>query len=137
MMNTTAILYPMVALLWWSIAISMLMFYRRLKLTLKPSDYALGDPSDLPPYASLPNRNFINLFETPVLFYISSTVLFVIGSVNSLIVGLAWSYVGLRMIHTLIHVTYNNVTHRSAVFWFSMVVIIALVGVMTKALFAI
>jgi len=39
---------------------------------------------------------------------------------------LAWAYVGLRYIHSFIHITYNRVLHRFAVFVFSSVVLFAL-----------
>ena len=136
-MNTSAILCPMVALAWWTIAIFMLIPYRRLNPSLNKgvrlADYIAGEPDELPSYVSLPNRNIINLFEVPVLYYVSCTILFITGSVNSLVVGLAWGYFGLRIVHSLIHVTYNNVTHRATVFGLSAVVLVVLMVEMTRA----
>ena len=39
---------------------------------------------------------------------------------------LAWSYVALRVAHSVIHLTYHKVVHRSAAFAASTVVLIAL-----------
>lgn len=56
--------------------------------------------------------NFRNLFEVPVLFYAVCCSLAITDLVTPLQVALAWSYVTLRAVHSLIHVTYNRVTHR-------------------------
>lgn len=60
--------------------------------------------------------NFRNLFEVPVLFYAICVVLAVTDSVTSLQVALAWAFVISRVLHSFIHVTYNKVTHRFAVY---------------------
>lgn len=41
---------------------------------------------------------------------------FVAARVGGLVLVLAWAYVALRVIHTLIHLTYNNVLHRLTAF---------------------
>ena len=139
-MNTTAILYPMVALMWWSVIIFLLMCYRRLNPSLnngaRLSEYKVGEPDQLPAYVSQANRNIINLFEMPVLYYVTCTVLFITGSVDSVVVGLAWGYVGLRIVHSLIHVTYNNVHHRSIVFTASAIAVALMMVEMTRDLLA-
>lgn len=56
--------------------------------------------------------NFRNLFEVPVLFYVLCIALVLTGGSTQGFVTGAWGYVGLRVIHTLIHVTYNRVMHR-------------------------
>ena len=56
--------------------------------------------------------NFRNLFEVPVLFYVLCVAISVNGGSTSGFVAAAWAYVGLRALHSLIHVTYNRVTHR-------------------------
>ncbi len=60
--------------------------------------------------------NFGNLLETPVLFYAICIILFVTGEVTQLQLVLAWCYVALRAAHSMIHVTYNRVVHRWAVY---------------------
>ncbi len=56
--------------------------------------------------------NFRNLFEMPVLFYVLCVALAVNGGSSPGFVTAAWAYVGLRTLHSLIHVTYNRVVHR-------------------------
>jgi hypothetical protein len=61
-------------------------------------------------------ENFRNLFEVPVLFYVLCVALVLEGGSTPGFVATAWAYVGLRSIHSLIHVTYNRVTHRFLVY---------------------
>lgn len=56
--------------------------------------------------------NFRNLFEVPVLFYAICLALAVAGAVTPLQVVLAWAFVVLRGVHSVIHLTYNRVYHR-------------------------
>ena len=60
--------------------------------------------------------NFRNLFEVPVLFYVLCVALAVTGGSTPGLVAAAWVYVGLRALHSLIHVTYNRVMHRFLVY---------------------
>lgn len=60
--------------------------------------------------------NFRNLFEVPVLFYLLCVALDLTGRSTPGFVAAAWAYVGLRAVHTLIHVTYNRVVHRFLVY---------------------
>jgi hypothetical protein len=58
----------------------------------------------------------MNLLEIPVLFYVVSIVAFAAHLADPPAVVLAWTYVGLRVLHSLVHLTYNNVIHRLVVF---------------------
>ena len=61
-------------------------------------------------------ENFIVLFEVPVLFYTVSILIYITGMVDSFYIGCGWAYVALRAVHSLIHITYNRVTHRFLAF---------------------
>lgn len=61
-------------------------------------------------------ENFRNLFEVPVLFYLLCVAIAVTGGSTPGLVAAAWVYVGLRALHSLIHVSYNRVTHRFLVY---------------------
>jgi hypothetical protein len=60
--------------------------------------------------------NFRNLFEVPVLFYLLCVAIVLNGGSTPGFVAAAWAYVGLRALHSLIHVTYNRVIHRFLVY---------------------
>ena len=64
-------------------------------------------------------RNFSNLLEVPVLFYAVGIILLTLDINNQLILGFAWAFVVLRIIHSIIHVTYNNPIHRFLAFLLS------------------
>ena len=74
--------------------------------------------------------NFKNLFEVPVLFYALCAVLVSAQHVSSFFVIGAWVYVALRYIHSFIHLTYNRVIHRFAVYVLSTVILFVLWGVL-------
>lgn len=59
-----------------------------------------------------PADNFRNLFEVPVLFYAVCLALTVADKVTPLQIMLAWTFVILRVAHSLIHLSYNRVIHR-------------------------
>jgi len=56
--------------------------------------------------------NFRNLFELPVLFYAAVFVAMLTGLVTPVSMALAWTYVGLRVLHSAVHCSYNRVVHR-------------------------
>jgi hypothetical protein len=79
------------------------------------------------PYdVALPNRNLINLLEVPLLFYVVCLALYVTHHVQPGCLRLAWAYVALRIVHSLIHLTSNNVRQRLAFFAVSNFVLVAL-----------
>lgn len=126
-MKVTNILLPMIAMVGWTLTILLLIPIRRFRAASQGlvtwADFALGESERVPPEACLPNRNFVNLLQVPVLFYVACITAYVTGLVNGVVVGLAWAYVVLRIAHSLVHVSYNNVKHRFRIFATSNVVL--------------
>lgn len=91
-------------------------------------DFRYGESARVPGAVSLPNRNYMNLLEMPLLFYVVCLMADAARRVDPVFLWLAWLYVALRVLHSLIHVTYNNVTHRLIFFTASNVVVIAMWG---------
>jgi hypothetical protein len=56
--------------------------------------------------------NFNNLLELPMLFYVAMLFATMFVAQDRALLVLAWAFVGLRVVHSLIHVTYNRVMHR-------------------------
>ena len=81
--------------------------------------------------------NFRNLFEAPVLFFAVCCALAITDTVTPLQLTLAWTYVGLRAVHSFIHVTYNRVMHRFAVFAASMICLFVMWGLFAVGLWQI
>ncbi|HUP25580.1 MAG TPA: MAPEG family protein [Thermoanaerobaculia bacterium] len=71
-------------------------------------------------------RNFANLFEMPVLFYVVSLMAYSAGQVNWWLVALAWVYVALRYVHTWVHLTSNQVMVRFTFYMLSNIVLAAM-----------
>jgi hypothetical protein len=111
-------------------AVAVRMYFARVGAAragrVKVKDFRLGESAGVPPEVALPNRNFMNLLETPLLFYVACIVLYVLNAVDALALALAWAYVAARAAHTAIHLTYNNVLHRLAAFAASLAVLLAI-----------
>ncbi|WP_199610987.1 MAPEG family protein [Flocculibacter collagenilyticus] len=80
----------------------------------------------IPDIVAKTGNHFSNLFETPVLFYVAASLTLIMGVETRLALVLAWLYVGFRIMHAYIHLTYNNVLHRMCVFWLSCFCILGL-----------
>ena len=62
------------------------------------------------------SRHFSNLYELPVRFYVVCLALYATRTVDGTFVALAWAFAGGRLVHSAIHLTYNDVTHRLAIY---------------------
>lgn len=129
-MDQTSILLPLMALVSWTFAVLLLIPYQRYKAVrsgkITVDDFKLGESANVPAVASIPNRNFMNLLEVPVLFYVLCLALCLTQKIDALGLALAWCYVGLRVLHSLIHLTYNKVLHRLPAFATSNVVLVVI-----------
>lgn len=139
-MHKLAILYPIFALALWTslvlLQIPIARFRSALRCETSAGDYRYGESAAVPPYVCLPNRNYMNLLEIPVLFYVACLLIYVAGSASPAMLALAWGYVLLRVVHSLIHLSYNNVMHRLAAFALSNLLLIALWVLTALRLFA-
>ena len=54
------------------------------------------------------DRNLINLFELPILFYVICVVLYVSGKVDDYFLLLAYWFVGFRVAHSIYHIFING-----------------------------
>ena len=71
-------------------------------------------------------HNYAHLMEQPTLFYATVIILGVIGQGEGLNLQLAWAYVGLRIVHSIVQATWNRVSVRFAIFSLSTVALLAL-----------
>ena len=127
-MDKTSILFPMVALATLTFAVLLLIPVRRFRAgiagQIKYDDFKYGESQRVPPEVSIANRNMMNLLELPMLFYVACLTYFVTERVENGALTLAWAFVGLRLTHSAIHLTYNRVRHRLIVFAVSNVVLV-------------
>ena len=61
-------------------------------------------------------HNYAHLMEQPTLFYATVIILGVIGQGDGLNLQLAWAYVILRIVHSIVQATWNRVVVRFALF---------------------
>jgi hypothetical protein len=123
------ILLPLFAMVIHSFLVLIFMFLRR-RNALKNKEirlsYFSAYNSEIPDCIATPARHFTNLFETPVLFYAAGILAIVLNENTLLQLGCAWGYVGLRFLHSIIHLGKNNIMHRAFVFFLSYMLIIAM-----------
>ncbi|HET7404122.1 MAG TPA: MAPEG family protein [Usitatibacter sp.] len=89
----TAILWPMGALVALTFAVQLQIPLRRFRAgaakRVAAADFRYGESANVPGEVSIPNRNYINLFEAPVLFYVACLTLYVTAHVDAAAVVLA------------------------------------------------
>jgi hypothetical protein len=91
-----------------------------------------------PPPAWIVNsgRNFINLFELPVLFYVLAGFYAALDvPVSSLAAMLGWGFVFLRALHSLIHLTINQIGLRFLAHRISVIVLMVMWGHFASIIF--
>lgn len=129
-MTSTAIFWPMGALALLTFIVLGQIPRRRIaavrKQEIVPDDFRFGESDRVDGRIVIPNRAMMNLLELPMLFYTLCLMAYVSAGVTPLLLWLAWAYVGLRCIHTLIHMTYNKVVHRLIPFALSNFVLMAM-----------
>ncbi|WP_436049364.1 MAPEG family protein [Phenylobacterium sp. LjRoot225] len=70
--------------------------------------------------------NYNHLMEQPTLFYAVALVLAFAGAGDGLNAGLAWAYVALRIVHSLVQALVNVILVRFGVFMVASLVLLAL-----------
>ena len=61
-------------------------------------------------------HNYAHLMEQPTLFYVTVVILALVGAGEGLNLQLAWAYVALRMVHSVVQATWNRVAVRFTLF---------------------
>lgn len=127
-MPKEAILMPMLALVGLTFLVWARMNHLRIAhiiaAKIDPDKYKLRSAyNDVPDKIMYPSENLMNLFEVPVLFYAAALSIYVTSHVDVYFVALAWAYVGLRYVHSIIHITYNHVMQRFTVHFVSTLVL--------------
>ena len=86
----------------------------------------------LPANVNWKAHNYAHLVEQPTLFYAVVAILAIMGQVSTISIALAWTYVTLRVAHSLVQVTSNRIALRFPLFLASSLV---LMGLTAMALF--
>jgi len=130
MSQTTALLLPMLGMIFLTFGIMMWMLKLRYRAVLQdglnPKYFRLYRGAKLPDYLVKVTQHFDNLLETPILFYTAIILLVALKISNPFYVTLSWLFFLSRLIHSIIHTTNNRVKHRKNIFIFSILVLIIL-----------
>jgi hypothetical protein len=128
--NTTQLVAACLALVVLTFLVGARLLYTRVQEMRQKRIHPQAAATSVQVAARLENvqasDNFRNLFEVPVLFYALMAMALATAHTPGWLVAGAWAYVALRVVHSLIHCTYNRVMHRLSAFLASFVVIVAL-----------
>lgn len=118
-MNT--LIAPVMALVAWSLLVWLWMYVQRMpamtKAGMKPQDARFpGSLNTLPDVARQAADNYNHLMEQPTIFYAAALAIQVAGHGDALAVKLAWAFVILRVLHSLVQVSVNIVLVRFLLF---------------------
>lgn len=134
MHNYNPILAPVVALVAWTVIVMFWMVATRISamkragidLNTRVGGRGANLEGVLPDEVMWKSHNYMHLVEQPTLFYAIALTLALMDMGRGINYWLAWAYVGLRIVHTLIQATYNRVLHRFIVFALASVCLIGL-----------
>ena len=119
------ILKPVAVLVAWSLVMWIWMYATRIP-AMKQAGTVL-DPTQPPGVltAGLPASvrwkadNYNHLMEQPTIFYAIALLLALIGAGDGHIAHIAWAYVVLRIIHSIVQATWNRIMVRFTIFTLS------------------
>lgn len=124
-----AMALPMAFYTFYIFLIGLFNFFTRLDYTKRKEvrvSYFKGYQGEAPERVVVVGRHFDNQFEMPMLFFVTCLATYVFEATGTLAVGLAWTFVASRMIHSYIHLTSNNVIRRAIVFFFGALCVLAM-----------
>ncbi len=126
------ILAPLVALVLWSFVMWAWLYatripaIRKAKIVFDPARAVEQLDAALPPEVKWKADNYNHLMEQPTLFYAIVLALAVLGADDAMNVGLAWAYVAIRVVHSLVQATVNIILLRFAIFMVGSLVLLAM-----------
>ena len=124
-MHQISILLPVLTLAFWTFIIFAIMaparfYFLRMKHP-QTAAHTKNLKGLLPPWTERVADNYNHLFEQPVVFYAIALSIAVINNIEPLMIQLAWVYVALRVLHSIVQITFNFVPLRFTLFvtsWF-------------------
>jgi hypothetical protein len=128
-MTQNAIFSPFFATLFLTLLVWVYMYIRRISFitSRKLTQKEMAEPGTLaqisPPNVSNPSDNLKNLFEIPIIFYTLVLYLFITKQVDTVYVNAAWVFVVFRILHSIVHCTFNLVILRFFLYVFSTITI--------------
>ena len=128
------ILYPMFGMIVLTGVVMLALFFSRLPSIIKNfGNLQAAKHSDelrpnLPDTKRYITDNHNHLFEQPTVFYAIVIYIYLVEHVDSIHILLAWPYFLFRVIHSVVHVTINNVSIRAPIFVFSLACLVIMIA---------
>lgn len=116
------LLGPVVALVAWTLVMWLWMYATRIpairaaRMRLDPNAPRGEQMSTLPARVRWKADNYNHLMEQPTIFYAIVLALVVLGDSSPLSLAMAWTYVALRVVHSLVQALVNIIEVRFALF---------------------
>jgi hypothetical protein len=132
-MEASAILQPVFTLGLLTVVMTFWMYITRISAmkTLKIHPQKAQDTNNLkellPKEVTRISNNYNHLFEQPTLFYVVSISIAVLGHVDQSFVILAWLFVGLRVVHSMVQATVDIVMLRFGLFLASWLILATMI----------
>jgi len=120
------VLWSLVMLGWLAITRLPAMARAGIQLTTVVGARGVNLEGVVPDRVNWKAHNYAHLMEQPTLFYATVIILGVIGQGEGLNLQLAWAYVILRIVHSIVQATWNRVAVRFTLFCLSTVALLAL-----------
>ncbi len=115
-MEPKLILYPLLAMFLLTCLVAATMLRRRIAFYKQNRVHPQKTATSAQMTAVMPDSrapdNFRNLFELPVMFYVSALTIYATSLICMPHLILAWGYVIARYVHSFIQCTSNVVMHR-------------------------
>jgi hypothetical protein len=127
-----ALLLPVIALVLWTFVMWAWMYATRIpairaaRMKLDPAAPRGEQMASLPAQVRWKADNYNHLMEMPTLFYATAIVLALVSESPGIDAALAWSYVGLRVVHSVFQATVNKIEVRFALFSLSSLVLLGM-----------
>ena len=118
MMESQPMILPVLALIAWSMILWVWMYATRLPAVVKmgmkmdPQARSGEQMAQLPAKVRWKAENYNHLMEQPTVFYALALSMTLLGIGDGINLVFAWAYVGLRVLHSLVHVTINNIVRQ-------------------------
>ncbi|MDQ3339101.1 MAG: MAPEG family protein [Myxococcota bacterium] len=133
------ILTPLVMLAAWSMVMWGWMYAQRLpavrraKMQLDPEAPRGEQMASLPPRVRWKADNYNHLMEQPTVFYAVALALALLERGDGWALRLAWAYVGLRVVHSLVQSLWNRIEVRFSLFALSSFALIGMIAIAVRA----
>ncbi len=108
------IIFPVIAMFFW---IAIMLFYlfivrvraiRGREVRFSQFKLQVGMPEKIQQVSN----NVNNLFQVPMLFFLACVLLYLLDKVSPFYLFLSWGFVLLRIVHSWVHITENDVNLR-------------------------